>query len=252
MYSLMISFGISAGVFALFAVLVSPVAAIVPAGLVLVAANYLLARQVGKKIGELANEAQKEIQAASTSTSKEMQRQRMDKGIKLLEQGFKYDKWQFLVGAELHSNIGILQYVQKDFDAARPHLEKAGVRGPASARAKAMLGCLHYQAKDPQKMVGAFEAAVKAGKKEGIIWSVYAWCLDKSDKRDDALKVLARAVEANPADEKLKANMVALQNEKKLKMKSYAPEWYQFHLEKPPMDFMGGPGGGRRVIYQRR
>jgi hypothetical protein len=54
--------------------------------------------------------------------------------------------------------------------------------------------------------------------------------------------VLARAVETNPTDEKLKSNMVALQNEKKLKMKAYSPEWYQFHLEKPPMDFGGAAG----------
>jgi hypothetical protein len=33
-------------------------------------------------------------------------------------------------------------------------------------------------------------------------------------------------------------------------MKAFSPEWYQFHLEKPPPDL--GPGGGRRVVFQRR
>ncbi|HCF57652.1 MAG TPA: hypothetical protein DFS52_06615 [Myxococcales bacterium] len=242
MYNLTISLLVAAAVFGLvLATGLAPWAAIIPALIGMFISNFLLARRVGKKVQELATAAQREIQA-----------QRIDKGIKLLEEGFKYEKWQFLVGAELHSNIGILHYVKKDFAEARPHLQKASPRGPAGARAKAMLACIHYQQKDEAAMRGAFELAVKAGKKEGIIWATYAWCLEKLGKRDDAIRVLARAVEANPSDERLKANMVALQNEKKLKMKAYAPEWYQFHLEKLPMDLMGGPGGGRRVIYQRR
>jgi tetratricopeptide (TPR) repeat protein len=241
MYNVLISTGIAAALFlAILALGFGPIAAAIPAIIALFVANLLLARRIGQKIQELANAAQKEIAA-----------QRIDKGIKLLESGFKYDRWQFLVGAELHSNIGILLYVKKDFDQARPHLQKAGARGPAGARAKAMLGCLAYMKKDEAAMRPAFELAVKAGKKESILWAIYAFCLDKLDHRDEALRVLARSIEANPSDEKLKASMVALQNEKKLKMKAYSPEWYQFHLEKPPADLGGGPGG-RRIIYQRR
>jgi tetratricopeptide (TPR) repeat protein len=241
MYNLLIALAVAAALFGIvLAAGFSPWAAIIPAILGMFIANFLLARRIGKKVQELAVQAQKEIQA-----------QRLDKGIKLLEEGFKYDKWQFLVAAELHSNIGMLLYFKKDFAQARPHLEKASPRGPAGARAKAMLGCLHYMDKDEKAMKAAFEVAVRGGKKEAIVWAIYAWCLDKLGKRDDAIKVLSRAVEANPSDERLKASMVSLQNEKKLKMKAYAPEWYQYHLEKPPMDLVGGPGG-RRVIYQRR
>ncbi len=239
MYNLLISAGVAVLVFTVLALAFSPLAALIPAMLAFVITNILMARRIGKKVQELAMAAQKEIQA-----------QRVEKGIKLLEEGFKYDKWQLLVGPELHANIGILQYMRKEFDAARAHLEKATTRGPAGARAKAMLACLHFQKKDEAAMRSAFELAVKAGKKDGLVWSTYAWCLDKLGKRDDALRVLARGVEANPSDEKLKNNQVALQNEKKLKMKAYGLEWYQFLLERPPMDM--GPGGGRRVVFQRR
>lgn len=239
MYNLLISAGVAAVVFAVLALAFNPLAAILPALIAFVITNVVLARRVGKQVQALAMAAQKEIQA-----------QRVEKGIKLLEEGFKFEKWQLLVGPELHANIGILQYMRKEFDEAKPHLEKATTRGPAGARAKAMLACLHFQKKDEAAMRTAFEAAVKAGKKDGLVWSTYAWCLDKLGKRDEALKVLARGVEANPSDEKLKANQVALQNEKKLKMKAYGLEWYQFLLERPPMDM--GPGGGRRVVFQRR
>lgn len=251
MYNLLISIAVAVVLFfGVIALGFNPWAAPIPAVLGLVAANFLLARRVGKKVQDLANRAQKEIMAAQGTLDPKQQRSRFDKAIETLKEGFQYEKWQFLISGELHSNIGILEYVRKEFDAAKPHLEKAGPRGPAGARAKAMLACLHFNAKDEKAMREAFEIAVKAGKKEPIVWATYAWCLDKLDKRDDALKVLARSVEANPSDEKLKASMVALQNEKKFKMKAFAPDWYQFHLEKPPMDM--GPGGGRRVIYQRR
>lgn len=252
MYNLLISFGVAAALFlAVLALGFSPWAAIVPALLGFMASNFLLARRVGKKVQDLAMRAQKEIGAAQGSLDPKQANARFDKAIEILSEGFRWEKWQFLIAAELHSNIGILQYVRKEFDAARPHLEKAQARGPAGARAKAMLGALAFMKKDEAAMRAAFELAVKAGKKEPILWAAYAWCLDKLDKRDDALRVLARGVEANPSDEKLKGSQVALQNEKKLKMKAYAPEWYQFHLEKLPSD-LGGPGGGRRVIYQRR
>ena len=251
MYNLLISFGIAVALLAaVLAAGFSPWAAPIPAVIAMMAANFLLARRVGKKVQDLATRAQKEIALAQGTTDPKQQRSRFDKAIETLKEGFKYDKWQFLVASELHSNIGVLEYVRKEFEAAKPHLEKAGARGPAGARAKAMLGCLAFTAKDEAAMRPAFEQAVKAGKKEPIVWAPYAWCLDKLDKRDDALKVLSRGVEANPSDDKLKASMVALQNEKKFKMKPYGMEWYQFHLEKPPMDL--GPGGGRRVVFQRR
>ncbi|MBI5547048.1 MAG: tetratricopeptide repeat protein [Deltaproteobacteria bacterium] len=251
MYNLLISTGIALALFlAVIGIGFSAWAAPIPAIIGFLAANFLLARRVGKKVQDLAMRAQKEIASAQGSLDPKQAKAKFNKAIEILGEGFHYEKWQFLIAAELHSNIGILEYVRKEFDAAKPHLDKAGARGPAGARAKAMLGCLAYRKKDEKAMSAAFEQAVKAGKKEPILWATYAWCLDQLDKRDDALRVLARGVEANPSDEKLKASMVALQNEKKFKMKAYAPEWYQFHLEQPPMDM--GPGGGRRVIFQRR
>jgi hypothetical protein len=96
-------------------------------------------------------------------------------------------------------------------------------------------------------MTKAFETAVKYGKKDAMIWAVYAWCLENSGKRADAMKVLARGVQANPSDERIKSNLLALQNGKRMKMKAYAPQFYLFHLEAPPPEM-----GGRRVVYQRR
>ncbi len=241
MYNLLLSLGMA--VLAALAILLagfSAWAAIFPALLVFVAANIFLGRRISKKVQALLGSVQRELQA-----------RKVERAVKVLEEALKFEKWQLFLGPEIHSNIGLLLYINKDFEAARSHLEGSGQRGPTSARAKAMLGCLHFNAKKSAEMRAAFEGAVKAGKKEGIVWATYAYCLEKLGEREGALRVLARAVQTNPTDEKLKALQVALQNDKRLKMKLYEPEWYQFHLERPPPEF-GGPSGGRRVIYQRR
>jgi len=218
-------------------------AAIVPAVIVFAVTYLLLARRISNKVQAIATLAQKEL---SVQPANPRERQaRIDKGIKLLEQGLVYDKWQFLVGSELHAQIGMVHYMVKNYDVAMPHLLKANAR---NYMAKAFQGALYYQRKDYKAMEKAFEAAVISGKKEPIIWAVYAWCLLQLKEREKAIKVMARAVEKNPSEEKLKTGMSALQNDKRLKMRPYEPMWWQFGLESPPVDM----GGGRRVQYLRR
>ena len=147
--------------------------------------------------------------------------------------------------SQVHGQIGILHYMMKDYAAAEPHLAQASKRDGMS---QAMRGALYYQRKDYPKMTEAFERAVKAAKKESVIWAAYAWCLKQSKERDKAIAVLGRAVVANPNDEKLKASLTQLQNDKRMKMKAWEPMWWQFNLEAPPQDL----GGGRRVQFQRR
>jgi hypothetical protein len=139
----------------------------------------------------------------------------------------------------------MLLYMKKDFAAAKPHLEQAFSR---NWMAWAMLGCLRFMEKNESEMAAAFEKSVgSGGKKESLAWATYAWCLWKLDKKDQALSVLSRATAENPSDEKLKKNLMALQNGKKMKMSAYEPMWFQFQLEKPSMEAMGQP----RVRFQR-
>jgi hypothetical protein len=93
---------------------------------------------------------------------------------------------------------------------------------------------------------------VAANKKEGVLWSLYAWILEKEDRHEQAISVLGRGVAANPSDDKLKTSLQALQNGKKLKLgKLYAEQWFQFMLERPPPEFApSGFRGGRRAIYR--
>lgn len=214
------------------------VAAIFPGVLALAVAYFVLARRTWKKLEVIFETMQREAQA-----------QKFDKAVATLQGGFVLAPWQFLVASQLHSNIGILMYLRQDLDGALPHLEKSFTRNWI---ARGMLAVARYRKRDLTGMEKVFDEAVKVNKKEGVLWSAYAWVLEKEDRHEDAIKVLGRAVAANPSDEKLKASLQALQNGKKLKLgKLYGEQWFQFLLERPPPEFAGaGFRGGRRAIYR--
>jgi tetratricopeptide (TPR) repeat protein len=246
MYNLILSFAAGVLVALLVRLAGFPIwAGIIPGTLVFVGVYVVLARRIALKVQALVNAAQKEL--SSQPTSMRDRDQKVAKSVKLLEEGLAFDKWQFLIASELHAQIGMIKYMVKDFDGAQPHLAKAN---PRNGIALGMLASLHYQKKDYPKSEQTFEAAVRASKKEGVLYAVYAWCLMQQKKKDEALKVLARGVAANPSDEKLKAALTAVQNDKKLKMKAWEPLWWQFGLENPPLQ--QPMGGGRRVQFERR
>jgi tetratricopeptide (TPR) repeat protein len=242
MYNLLISLavGLAVALAIGFGTNVGWVGSIVPGAVALVAAYFGLARHTWKRLEAIFEEVQKELQA-----------QRFEKAVQKLQAGFALAPWQFLVASQLHSQLGVLHYVKQDFDAALPHLEKSYARHWV---ARAMLAASRYRRRDAAGMRKIFEQAVKASKKEGLLWCAYAFCLEKEGSHDQAIAVMSRAARANPSDEKVKAALQALQNDKRLKLgKLYGEQWFQFHLERMPPELMrGGARGGRRVIYQRR
>jgi tetratricopeptide (TPR) repeat protein len=114
-----------------------------------------------------------------------------------------------------------------------------------------MLGAARYRKRDVAGATKVLEEAVKVNKKEGVLWSLYAWILEKEGRHEEAIRILGRGAAANPSDEKLKAGLQTLQNGKRLKLgKTYQEQWFQFRLEDPPPQFVGGGfRGGRRAIY---
>ncbi len=218
------------------------VAGIIPGTLAFIGTFFLLGRRVFTKIQLVMTEVQKELSTLNANPRE--QKVKMEKAVKLLEGALSLKNWQFLVESEVMGQIGIIKFMFKDLAGAEEAFKKASAR---NWLAQSMQASLAFQKKDFARMESKWEDAVKHGKKEGMMWAGYAWCLLQNKEKDKALKVLARAVEANPSDEKLKSALTALQNDKKLKMKAWEPGWWQLGLESPPMPqpmFVGG--GGRR------
>jgi tetratricopeptide (TPR) repeat protein len=203
-------------------------ASVVPGTIAFIAAFVLLGRRIFLKLQAVNTEVQKELQSMPPNPRE--QKVRVEKAIKMLESALQYERWQFLVGAEIHGQIGMIKYMVKDVDGALPELAQSN---PRNYLASAMRGAIAFQKKDFDTMNKCFEQAVTHGKKEGLMWAAYAWCLLQIKEKDKAIKVFARAVEQNPSDEKLRGALTALQNDKKLKMKAWEPGWWQLGLEAP-------------------
>ncbi len=212
----------------------------------LIVPMVLIGRKVMKRLETKNKEAEAHIGA-----------QRFDKAIAVFESLRPLGLWFPRLASSMDGQIGVLKYAaQRDFDGARPYLEKA----PAKLwMAKAMLGAGLFKKHQYEQMESVFETAVKKNKKHGLLWATYAYCQFKRGEKNKASAVLARGIEALPSDARLKAHQAALEKGKKPKMSAYGSEWYAFHIETPAMVAQGQPKfmpppdkmGGRRVRMRR-
>ncbi len=219
----------------------SLIAGIIPGTVVFLAVLVVLGRRSFMQLQAVVGAVQAEL--SSMTANKKEQQAKADKAIKMLEAAIPLGKWQFLLEAEVYGQIGMIKHLFKDFEGALAAFSKASQR---NYFAKAMQGAIYFQKKDFSAMQASFEAAVKHGNKESLMWAAYAWCLIQNKKDDEALRVLSRGVEQNPSDEKLKKALSALQNDKRLKMSPWEPMWWQLGLESPPMPQAQFAGAGRR------
>jgi tetratricopeptide (TPR) repeat protein len=217
----------------------------IPATIVFLGTFVVLGRRTYNQLQALMATVQTELQSMPPNAKE--RKVRVEKVVKMLEAALPLGKWQFLVEGQIYGQIGMLKYLFEDYDGAKTAFAKANAR---DHYVQAMQGALAFKKKDFPAMEKAFENAVTYGKKEGLMWATYAWCLFQNKEKDKALKILGRGVEQNPNDEKLKGALSALQNGKKLKMAAWEPAWWQFHLEPPPMQQQMMFPTGRRAHYR--
>ena len=225
----------------------SLIAGIIPGTFVMIGVFIYLGRRTFLQLQAVMTQVQAEL-SSMTANPKE-QKVKADKAVKMLESALPLGRWQFLVESEVHGQIGTIKYLFKDHDGALDAFKKTNGRNYI---AKAMQGAIWFQRKQYPEMEACFEEAVKNGKKEGLMWAAYAWCLTQNKESDKALSVLSRGVAINPSDEKLKKALTDLQNDKRLKMKAWEPMWWQLGLETPPQPQAQFAGGGRRARFMRR
>lgn len=110
--------------------------------------------------------------------------------------------------------------------------------------AQAMLACLDYREGHPDAALDRLEKVAGPGGKDPVFWGLYAWIALQSGDRDKALSIIDRGLQKNGDSGALKSMAAAVRNKKKLKMKAFAPAWYQFFPEHIPQSELRRMAGG--------
>jgi len=178
----------------------------------------------------LGRKVQAELEKIFTRAGEMMKKQHFDAAIQVMKEGYKLGPRQFMVKGSIDGQIGVVQYLRKKNEEAEPLLKSASVQHYV---AKAMLAILQWKRGEKKKAKQTFEMALKAGKKESLLYGVYAYALNEMKDRDAAIEVLNRGLKICKGDERLLTNRSLLQNGKAMKMKVFGEQWYQFMLERP-------------------
>jgi tetratricopeptide (TPR) repeat protein len=159
-----------------------------------------------------------------------LKKQQFDPAIEVIKEGYKLGSWQFLVKGSIDGQIGVIQYLRKKNEDAEPLLLAASSQHYI---AKSMLAILQWKRGEKKLARASFATALKSGKKESLLYAVYAYFLNEIHERDAAIEILNKGLKVCEGDERLLTNRNLLQNNKAMKMKVYGEQWYQFMLERP-------------------
>jgi len=217
---------------------------VLPATAVLVGTYVLLARKHGKAVEKLVPLAMAEVK-----------QQRVDNAVRVLEGAYLSAKWVFLMRSQVDGLIGQLRFMQKDFEKARPMLEKAMGRDSIS---KGMLAAYWFRKHKAEESFKILDNAIASNKKDPMLHGMKAWMKVRLKDRDGARSVLTKAKKVTKGNAVITENLVRLQNGEDLRMWEFGEHWWNFHLEKPSQKTLmklSGQGnaamkGARKSMYR--
>lgn len=197
--------------------------------------NFWLAGSLGLIAGlalfiYLGKKTQNKLEKIFNRAGELLKKQQFDPAIEVMKEGYQLGRWQFLVKGSIDGQIGVVQYLRKKTAEAEPLLRSASYQHYI---AKAMLGILLWKRGEKKQAKTTFQLALKSGKKESLLYAVYAYILNEMKEKDQAVAILNQGLKVCKDDERLLVNRNNLQNNKPMKMKVYGEQWYQFMLERP-------------------
>ncbi len=200
--------------------------------LVAMVAFVLLSRLLAKRFEPRFLQAQKQIQSGANQLA-----------LRTLEDLLPFGRWQVLLTGQIHAQLGLLLYAMEKEDEALGHLVKSGLRVPD---ARLALAAIYYRKKRFDEANEVVKLAIKANKKQILLYNVYAYLLNKQGKRDEAIEQLQSCLKVEASNESTKDNLLRLQNNRKMNMKRFGMQWYGLKLEKPPASLRQAPPGMQR------
>lgn len=241
MLNLAISLGISLALFGAVALWLGPLAGIIPALILFGVLLYVLGRRTSKA-----------VEAEMTAIVPLLEARRIDEARAHLE-GMKqrHGRWQFGLEGQLDGQLGMIEYMQLKWDRALPLLERSTFQ---NWTAHTCIGCIHYRKGDKAAAWASFEKATSISRKETIVYLVWATLLERSNDRAKALEVIQKGLDAQPDSAKLKELQKRIANKKKVQVKAFGDQWYQFFPEDMAKQMMmrGTRGQPQQQVVQPR
>jgi len=202
-----------------------------------VASLAIISRLLAKRLEPRFLDAQKQIQAGANQLA-----------LKTLEELLPMARWQIMLKGQIYAQMGLLAYgMEKDEDALR-YLRQSGHRVPD---ARLALVAILFRRKEYEEAFEAMDMAIKANKKQIMLYNVYAWMLNKKGDREKAVVQLQRCLKIEKDNETTKDNLLRLQNNRKMNMKRFGMQWYGLKLEKPPASMRQMPPGMNKGFRQK-
>lgn len=218
MYNLLIAAALGVVTFVGVALILQPIAGIIPGVLVSLIAILVLTRRTGRQLDA---EMQKLVPL--------LQAQRVEEARAHL-QGLKdrYARWQVLLEGQIDAQLGMLDYLQMKWDEALPKLQRGRFR---NWQAQTCIGAIHARKGAYDQAWEELESASKLAPKELVLYLVYVNLLLKAGERNKALEVLGRGLENLPDNELLQQLQKDVANKRKVRTDRYPETWYQFFPE---------------------
>ncbi len=191
----------------------------------------------------------KRIEPAFEQIGRQLQSGAHQNAIKSLEELLPLARWQVLLSGQIHAQMGLIAYATDKDDQALEYLQKAGLRVPDAQLARA---ALLYRRKKVDEAKEVLDVAIRANKKQILLYHVYAFILSKEGEREAAIEQLQKALKVESSSESTKDNLLRLQNNKKLNMKRFGTQWYGLKLEKLPASMRQGHVPGPRKGFRNR
>ncbi len=206
--------------------------------ILMITISALITRRITKRIEPALKQAQRQAEGQQAKLA-----------IQTLEGLLPLAKWQVLLGSQLHSQIGSIQFATGDEAKAAESLEKSHAR---IGEAQIIRAVLHWRKKERDEAVAVLEDSVKHNKKNMMMQNFLAWMEQQRGQDERALARLQEALKAEKDDKITRENLMRVQNGKKISMKAFGMAWYGLKLEKVPGSMrQGQPAGGFRPGFRQ-
>lgn len=210
----------------------------VPAILAAIISYILFAKSTFRKFERVMGEAAQMLQSMPP---------KVEQAITVMQKAYALARFQFGIRSQVDTQIGVAYFLKQEFSRAQPYLSRSLLYGHWMGGA--MLGVIQYKKRDYDGMRKTFGVITRRAKKQSLVWSLYAYLLVQMGDRAQAQAVLGEGVTRCPDDPRIRDALTSLENGKRIKMKAYKEQWYQFHLERPPAIYQqAAQGGGRQRI----